>query len=72
MNTDGLRDVNYLLDDLFADTALQKRFSLDPAVVMQNYSLSDDQRDALVSGDSDALISLGLDERHMRQMRLSW
>ncbi len=71
MNT-TTRDINDLLDDLFKDTELQVRFGQDPAAVMQGYDLSDDQRNALLAGDSDALLALGLDQRHVRQMRIAW
>lgn len=65
-------DINDLLDDLFANAALQKSFGDDPVKVMQGYSLSEAQKEALLAGDSDALLSLGLSERHTRQMRISW
>ena len=66
------RDVNSLLDDLAADPGIQREWELDPEAVAARYSLSDEQKDALLDGDVDALIGLGLAERHTQQMRVSW
>jgi hypothetical protein len=65
-------DVNALLDALMSDQELQKRWELNPRQVAGDYDLTPRQLDALLDGDVDALISEGLAERHVQQMRVSW
>lgn len=66
------RDVNALLDDLTTDPELQRQWELNPDEVASRYTLTETQLAALVDGDVDALISEGLAERHVQQMRVSW
>jgi len=66
------RDVNALLDDLTTDPELQRQWELNPGQVASRYTLTETQLAALVDGDVDALISEGLAERHVQQMRVSW
>jgi hypothetical protein len=65
-------DVNDLLDDLLNDPAVQREWELNPEMVASRYSLTTSQARALIDGDVDALISEGLAERHVQQMRVSW
>ena len=65
-------DVNDLLDDLLNDPAVQREWELNPEAVASRYSLTASQARALIDGDVDALISEGLAERHVQQMRVSW
>lgn len=65
-------DVNDLLDDLLNDPEVQRKWELNPEMVASQYSLTASQTRALVDGDVDALISEGLAERHVQQMRVSW
>ena len=65
-------DVNDLLDDLMGNPELQREWELNPTVVATKYSLTDSQFEALRSGNVDALLSEGLAERHVQQMRVSW
>lgn len=65
-------DVNDLLDDLLNDPEVQKHWELDPSKVAREYELTETQLQSLVDGDIDALISEGLAERHVQQMRVSW
>jgi len=65
-------DINVLLDQLQHDPELQRQWELDPEAVANNYLLTETQRSALLGGDVDALISEGLAERHVQQMRVSW
>ncbi len=65
-------DVNDLLDALLNDPAVQREWELNPEIVAGRYSLTAAQTRALIDGDVDALISEGLAERHVQQMRVSW
>lgn len=65
-------DINALLDALTGDEELQKQWELNPEQVAGNYALTPSQLTALLDGDIDALISEGLAERHVQQMRVSW
>lgn len=66
------RDVNALLDDLTSDPELQREWELNPGDVAARYELTETQLASLLDGDVDALISEGLAERHVQQMRVSW
>ncbi|MGW1059898.1 hypothetical protein [Micromonospora rubida] len=68
----SLPDIDVLLDRLFTDTKLQREWELNPTEVAKRYSLTDSQLTALLDGDVDALVSEGLAERHVQQMRVSW
>jgi hypothetical protein len=65
-------DVNELLDDLLNNPDLQREWELNPEVVANRYSLTSSQAQALIEGNVDALISEGLAQRHVQQMRVSW
>ena len=65
-------DVNVLLDQLASDAELQRQWELNPVEVLDNYTLSPSQREALLNGDVETLMSEGLAERHVQQMRVSW
>lgn len=65
-------DVNDLLDALLNDPAVQREWELNPDIVAGRYALTAAQTRALIDGDVDALISEGLAERHVQQMRVSW
>jgi hypothetical protein len=65
-------DVNSLLDLLASDPELQSRWEVDPEAVLQQFDVTDSQREALMAGDVDSLIEAGLAERHVQQMRVSW
>ena len=65
-------DVNELLDDLLNNPDLQREWELNPEVVANRYSLTSSQAQALIQGNIDALISEGLAQRHVQQMRVSW
>jgi hypothetical protein len=65
-------DVNDLLDDLLGNPELQREWELNPEVVARRYSLTEQQLQSLRAGDVDALVSDGLAERHVQQMRVSW
>jgi hypothetical protein len=65
-------DVNDLLDDLLSDPQVQKQWELDPSGVAREYELTETQLQSLIDGDVDSLISEGLAERHVQQMRVSW
>lgn len=65
-------DVNDLLDDLLNNPEVQREWELNPEMVASQYALTASQTRALVDGDVDALISEGLAERHVQQMRVSW
>jgi hypothetical protein len=67
-----LPDINVLLDDLFEDPELQREWALRPDQIALRYSLTDSQLKALIDGDVDALMHLGLSERHVQLMRVSW
>jgi hypothetical protein len=65
-------DVNDLLDDLLASPELQRQWELNPTEVAALYTLSEQELQALLDGNIDALVSGGLAERHVQQMRVSW
>jgi 2'-aminobiphenyl-2,3-diol 1,2-dioxygenase, small subunit len=65
-------DINALLDALMGDMELRRQWELNPEQVAGNYALTPGQLTALLDGDIDALISEGLAERHVQQMRVSW
>lgn len=68
----ALPDINDLLDRLFRDPEFQRQWELNPREVAKDFALSESQLTALLDGDVDALISDGLDARHVQQMRVSW
>ena len=51
---------------------LQRQWELNPADVAKDYQLTESQLAALLSGDVDSLISEGLADRHVQQIRVSW
>lgn len=65
-------DVNDLLDDLASDIEVQRRWALEPETVAQEYRLTPNQAEALMTGDVDRLIGEGLADRHVQEMRVSW
>jgi hypothetical protein len=65
-------DINTLLDALMGDEELQKQWQLNPEQVAGHYDLTPRQLTAMLDGDIDTLISEGLAERHVQQMRVSW
>ncbi|MBI6548501.1 hypothetical protein [Xenorhabdus lircayensis] len=67
-----MKDVNDLLDDLISKPEVQARWENEPEQVMQEYQLTSAQYCALSEGNIDALISEGLADRHVQQMRVSW
>ncbi len=66
------KSVNDLLDDLINDPDMQRDWELNPTEVLKNYALGEAERQALLDGDVDKLIELGLAERHTKQMRVYW
>jgi hypothetical protein len=68
----ALPDINDLLDQLFRDTEFQQQWELNPHEMAKGFTLSESQLTALLDGDVDTLISNGLAERHVQQMRVSW
>lgn len=65
-------DVNALLDRLGSDPELQARWEVDPQSVLEQFDVTDTQREALLAGDVESLIEAGLAERHVQQIRVSW
>jgi hypothetical protein len=65
-------DINSLLDDLATDSELQREWELNAADVSRRYDITERQRELLLDGNVDALVSEGLAERHVQQMRVSW
>lgn len=65
-------DVNALLDRLGSDPELQARWEVDPQSVLEQFDVTDAERQALLAGDVDSLIEAGLAERHVQQLRVSW
>jgi len=64
--------VDQLLDDLISDNEVQKRWALNPEEIAKEYSLTEEQKAAMIEGDVDALIAGGLAERHVQEMRVYW
>ncbi|MEU6073971.1 hypothetical protein [Micromonospora sp. NPDC047074] len=65
-------NIDVLLDGLFSNSQLQREWELNPTEVAKRYELTESQLTALLDGDVDALLSEGLAERHVQQMRVSW
>lgn len=57
--------LNGVVRRLFADRRFLARFRRDPAAATGGYGLTDDELDAVKSGDQTRLITLGLDVRIM-------
>jgi hypothetical protein len=68
----ALPDIDDLLDRLFRDPEFQRQWELNPHEVAKGFALSESQLTALLDGDVEALVSDGLAERHVQQMRVSW
>jgi len=54
-------DVSRFVTLALDDEALRKRLESDPGGAFQGYDLTDEERDAITSGDERRLTSMGLD-----------
>ena len=55
-----------------ANTEVQKQWALNPKSVALEYGLTETQANAMIAGDIESLITEGLAERHIQEMRVSW
>ncbi len=53
--------LNEVIDRLLGDMEFVNRFLADPAVAIEGYDLTDEERSALLARDIDALERLGID-----------
>ncbi len=65
----SLLGLNRLIDDADHNSELWIRLMEWPQEVLQEYALSDDELDALRSGDQKLLKEFGVDEYHLGEVR---
>jgi hypothetical protein len=65
----GMKD---LVDRLLSDPQTQTRWQVDPHSVMDDYSLTEEERTALLHGDVETLLASGVSDQLSRQMTVSW
>ena len=59
----SIQAVMFVLDRLFKDPGLFRRYMSDPHGTLAGFDLTEEETEAIVSGNREQLIAIGVDER---------
>ncbi len=58
-----IQSVKFVLDRLYKDPGLFDRYTSDPYGTLAGFGLTSEEAEAVVGGNREALIAIGIDER---------